>query len=504
MSVDNNGIGTVGREGFSVFDWKSWVNTYGRWAGPGWSGGIRTDNATPLAGVEPSKNNKTNPLTGKPVNSELDAAARIHDLNYEKYSDPNMTILKADQILVTSLEANLKPTIMDSTELEYAKDAITWFNFQIKYLDEKPAPTTTSENIKNAAAQAWCFADGSGGARTIGDDVHISAKVDGDYISVDKLTLDLNGQTATGSESDSLIANFIAEYGKGRTSFKELIIGFAQANNSADRLIGSNGDDLIYAEAGVDIISAGSGNDLIYGGDGADKFVGGTGNDTIYGGEGNDVYIVNGGDGTDTIEDKQGNNKVILCGKEIKALIPQANGTYKNQDGTLLAVLQGTDLVVTDVSGTQVILNEDFQWGDFGINLVTLPTNPTAGNTITGDLTPVDFDPATEGIQEHYDEWGNVIVDPTKPDPGRADKIYDTFGNDQIVGGAGDDVINTARGGDDWIKGGDGDDQLTLGAGNDHIDGVGGDVIHMKDKLKYRDARLCVSISVRENIRRAA
>ncbi|MEN6422886.1 MAG: calcium-binding protein [Smithella sp.] len=195
-------------------------------------------------------------------------------------------------------------------------------------------------------------------------------------------------------------------------------------------------------------------------------FTGGKGNDTIYGGFGDDTYIVRAGDEIDTIEDKSGNNTVVLCGKQLNFFYAVGNYFY-NSDKSLKAEWQeGTgDLVVTYVDpitqvATKVILNENFQWGDFGINLITVPDNPTTENTILGDLKLVDFDPNTEGIQGQLDQWGNEITDSSQPEAGKVDFIYDTTGNDRIKAGGGDDSVNCYEGGANWISGGDGCDFL--------------------------------------------
>lgn len=54
----------------------------------------------------------------------------------------------------------------------------------------------------------------------------------------------------------------------------------------------------------------------------------------------------------------------------------------------------------------------------YTVDHLTHPTNPTTNYTITGDLTPIDFDPDTEGIQTQKDEWGNIKTDSNLPSPG--------------------------------------------------------------------------------------
>ncbi|MBW7900200.1 MAG: hypothetical protein H3C26_01900 [Rhodocyclaceae bacterium] len=87
--------------------------------------------------------------------------------------------------------------------------------------------------------------------------------------------------------------------------------------------------------------------------------------------------------------------------------------------------------------------------------------------TIVGDLAPVDFDPAKEGLQPHYDDLGNFVVD--GPEVGRSDYLLDSTGNDLMQGLDGDDVLSAWRGGDDTLEGGDGSDLLYAGSGNDQL-----------------------------------
>ncbi|MGH8710004.1 MAG: calcium-binding protein [Burkholderiales bacterium] len=94
-------------------------------------------------------------------------------------------------------------------------------------------------------------------------------------------------------------------------------------------------------------------------------------------------------------------------------------------------------------------------------------------NTILGDLGPIDFDATSPGVQTRTDALGNVIVDLNQPVPDRADTLFDSVGNDQILSGGGNDVVSAVRDGDDVIDGGAGDDSLFGGPGKDKL--LGGD-----------------------------
>ncbi|MFH0783566.1 MAG: calcium-binding protein [Pseudomonadota bacterium] len=204
---------------------------------------------------------------------------------------------------------------------------------------------------------------------------------------------------------------------------------------------------------------------------------GGAGADTLIGGEGNDIYVINPGDGIDTIEDKDGENKVLMNGKLIKLLIKKADGTYKSPDGAFTAVMKGNnDLWVTDTeNGGIVILNENFQEGDFGINIIDELTIPTFtdpeinGITKHGDLKPVEFGDENK-IYFKYDENNNIIVHGDQSESGMKDSLYGTAANDHLFGHGGGDSLQ-GKAGDDRLEGGSGADTLAGNEGNDLLFG---------------------------------
>jgi Ca2+-binding RTX toxin-like protein len=224
--------------------------------------------------------------------------------------------------------------------------------------------------------------------------------------------------------------------GKGLDSYNYIEKGYWR-----DDLTGHNANDLIFGEKGNDKLNGAGGNDVIYGGEGKDTLIGGLGNDTLMGGENDDTYIINVGEGEDRIEDTQGNDKVILCGKEIGSFYyDPINDIYSSLDGLQTAAIDPRGLVVTDVLfNTTVILNDDFQWGDFGTTLVTLPTDPGINNTITGN----EHGFADDDHDGHPD-----------------DDIQDTAANDKIFALGGDDYVLCDVGGANWILGQEGSDSI--------------------------------------------
>ena len=109
--------------------------------------------------------------------------------------------------------------------------------------------------------------------------------------------------------------------------------------------------------------------------------------DILLGGAGDDTYVINDyNTGQDRIEDKQGNNTVIFNGIALKYFVKKSGETvWQDMDKRFRAEMQGTPISRLPIprSSNSVILNEDFQSGDFGIRLIDLPAEPTE-DTSTG------------------------------------------------------------------------------------------------------------------------
>ena len=75
---------------------------------------------------------------------------------------------------------------------------------------------------------------------------------------------------------------------------------------SIENVIGSNFDDTIAGDDGVNYLQGNGGNDVIYGGGGNDRLDGGSGNDKLTGDAGNDT--LNGGFGDDVLTGSAGND----------------------------------------------------------------------------------------------------------------------------------------------------------------------------------------------------
>ncbi len=203
-----------------------------------------------------------------------------------------------------------------------------------------------------------------------------------------------------------------------------------------DIIRAGGGDDTVEAGDGDDEVLAGDGNDIVNGGVGNDSLLGEMGNDTLSGDEGEDT--VEGGAGDDVIDGGDGNDS--LDGGEGDDTIEGGAGSDTVIGG------DGNDVIETD-SPTDDALD---------------------AATFVG--VPVDDDP--------NDDRDFV-------DAGAGDDTITNTGDDAdtVLGGLGNDVIDTGID-DDVIDGGDGNDDITGGQGSDSIDGgAGDDTINAGDDL---------------------
>jgi len=171
-----------------------------------------------------------------------------------------------------------------------------------------------------------------------------------------------------------------------------------------DHLLGREGDDLLCGGGGHDVIEGGADDDTAYGQGGADSISLGAGDDTAYGGPGYDT--LNGGAGHDNLQGGGGNDR-----------------------------LTGADGV-------------DYLYGQFG------------DDYIDGGLHDDQMFGA-HGDDRMFGGFGD-------------DRIQGASGNDTLDGGPGDDVL-FGQNDDDFMNGSSGDDTLFAAGGNDRLYGGEGD-----------------------------
>ena len=248
---------------------------------------------------------------------------------------------------------------------------------------------------------------------------------------------------------------------------------FSTAAPTSDLLLGLQGDDWLLGGAGNDTLEGGAGNDTLAGGAGADTY--------RFGMEAGIDLITDADDGGDRIVIES----IDLATLNFEETAP-GTGVYRDtagwgftlrRDGDALHVSRGSGanagiaVMASYAAGTG---------GNFGIVLPAaagIPepevAEPTTTRTVPGDFAPLDTDPDKDGVQQQYDELGNVRLDPAQPQV-RDDALYGSAGNDLIDAGAGDNVIR-ARAGDDHAIAGDGADRLEGEDGNDHLAAGGGE-----------------------------
>jgi Ca2+-binding RTX toxin-like protein len=464
----------VGKQGKDINTFDIIWPTYGKWAGPSWANNHRVSKNDTINWDDlPCMNSNIEKDSAVPdlCYSLIDAICKHHDWEYElaEHStagneaslkiaadiqllvDINSHLLggtyacktgvgsiKASDIAIGNYTTQTKiyeSTSLDMTELKYAADASIAFTF-------KMVPDTlcvTKQAVVNTFESIWGYV-----TDTLGD---IITCTDGN-------------QTIT---TEKINNNNIVAY-------------LCICDGEKARLLAT--DVYKVYNIGIDLGdgSMATASNFVYEGNGKISLYGGTDNDTITIAENeNATYSLNGGGGFDVYYLTNGNSYFIADSGANDIKVKDENGgwysvgnMYADATGSVwyssdksIQLKHSSPWTITFADGTTVVLGESFQTGDFGINLITLPTTPTEYNPpITGDLTPVDFDPATEGIQTQTDEWGNVITDPNQPSPDRADTLFDTIGNDLILSGGGDDVVYSLKGGNNRIQGGTGCDIL--------------------------------------------
>ncbi|MBN1364872.1 MAG: hypothetical protein JW976_08720 [Syntrophaceae bacterium] len=204
-------------------------------------------------------------------------------------------------------------------------------------------------------------------------------------------------------------------------------------------MLGYTGDDILTGGTAADLLYGGTGADNLTGGGGNDTLIGSAGDDILQGGIGHDVYRYTIGDGNDTIIDEDKNGEIIIYkqnGTEIErrainSFYQAGENEWKLLGGGSIKITQNSPWQIVLEDGGTITLGDNFQWGDFGINLFAEPTNPATTNTILGDL-----------------------------EENKADNIIDTSASDRIEAGIGDDQVRCPNGGANWVLGGAGCDIL--------------------------------------------
>lgn len=227
-----------------------------------------------------------------------------------------------------------------------------------------------------------------------------------------------------------------------------------------DSIMGSDGNDQIYAWFGDDTVMAGAGNDMIYGREGNDSIDGGVGDDTMRGSSGRDTLT--GGAGNDAFFFFDRTYYVAGHIEDSIDTITDFGMGDNIQVGTGSGYVSFTS--VTAGNGSTLTRGQAQLQADGTDTLLHIGTDANAGSDITIRLTG-QYSPsqivASGGVLT-YRPSSTISGTPNN------DSLTGAAGNDTIDGLAGNDTINGLDG-DDSLIGGDGDDTLNGGAGNDTL-----------------------------------
>ena len=247
-------------------------------------------------------------------------------------------------------------------------------------------------------------------------------------------------------------------------------------NSAANRIIGSEEDDVIDGGAGKDTLLGGDGNDSLNGGKGNDVLIGGAGNDTYTGGAGADIFVYSKGEGKDVITDYDEDDKVSI-----------ASGSESDFDVTT----SGNDVVLTFNKNNKITVKDaatkDFTYIVDGEEKILKVDDPIEYNT-KGTAATLTSSYSDEEFKFSASKYPNKLVtlnaasvahDLSITGNSLANRIIGTDENDTIDGGKGKDTIYGGDG-NDIIYGGEGNDLLFGGAGEDTFvfkSGEGNDII---------------------------
>ncbi len=215
--------------------------------------------------------------------------------------------------------------------------------------------------------------------------------------------------------------------------------------NGADIISGLGGNDTLLGRGGNDALFGGSGNDTLWGGNGVDRLAGGSGNDKLNGGNGND--ILNGGTGND-----------ILAG------------------GAGIDIFRGGAGVDTaDYSAATG--NTDVIFEDSGVGRASFFDDP--GNNIVEEVLTGIENVIGSAFSDTLSASDTLAINNTFSGGAGSDFLNGGAGKDTLLGGAGDDFLDGGTG-NDILDGGTGNDLLTGGAGADSLIGGSG-----SDSIQY-------------------
>lgn len=293
-----------------------------------------------------------------------------------------------------------------------------------------------------------------------------------DDIAADDIILTRNASTLVLRLKDSNdrveVAQFFSGDGYGGYAIDE--VQFADGtvwsidDIKAKVIVGTDGDDSLYAYAEGNRLDGGKGNDRLYGASGDDILIGGPGNDTLSGGQGNNILI--GGTGNDTLSgsDAESSNTYVFGRGDGQDVI----NTFCGKGSGREEILQFTDSILPK----EVIIERKSD--DLYLKLSGTTDSIKVVNFFyyNGGVDEIRFEDGTVwtkgGIKEQMiagtdgDDILYAYIEGSRLE-GKAgnDKLYGNNGDDILVGGPGNDRLEGRRGSDTYVFGrGDGQDVI--------------------------------------------
>jgi Ca2+-binding RTX toxin-like protein len=243
---------------------------------------------------------------------------------------------------------------------------------------------------------------------------------------------------------------------------------FGGAGN--DRLSGGRGNDALFGEAGNDSMSGDLGDDYLSGGDGNDTLTTDTGNDVAFGGDGDDRIIAStatggGPQGTDLMFGEAGNDLI-----ELGEALEYVDAGSGNDLVRIMQISGGASLdTLHGGAGIDTLSLVGFATGSLTVNLAwSLMQDQSGAFGAVSGFERIEFGAANDAVVG----WtGNPVIDLGAGADWFADfSPAGAAANDTVFGGAGDDAIYGLAG-DDTLNGGDGNDFVIGGDGADTLDG---------------------------------
>ena len=234
--------------------------------------------------------------------------------------------------------------------------------------------------------------------------------------------------------------------------------------NSADNVLyGVGGADTINGADGNDIIVGGNGNDSIAGGTGRDIITGGLGSATMIGGLGNDAFVLT-APGDTSFSSGDVIDGTVEAGT-VDTLVLATAGNYNLANSSV----RNIDLVTLtqNAAGYNIGLSSNLMLGTANSQqLVIAPAVTMTHGIYVSALLATAGSIRIDGVRLNGDDdfvggSGNDI-------------LMSGAGNDDIIGDEGDDTLDGGNG-NDVLWGWTGDDTLSGGAGNDNFLGWSGD-----------------------------